>query len=268
MARREAELLLSWVMETDRGGVVARRPDALPAGRADRFESLLRRRETREPFQYLTGEQEFYGLEFGVDRRVLVPRPETEGVVEATLDLPLPGRARLADLGTGSGCIAVTLAVRRPRWTIVALDSSRDALEVARANAVRHGVDSRVEFVEGDLIGRGERRSDRVDAVVSNPPYVSEEEWQGLEPEVRDHEPKAALVPGPTGLEAYRTWAAPAFGMLSEGGFLVLELGHLSEAGAREAVEGAGFEVVEVRPDLRSVPRVLVARTPASRRNG
>ena len=260
-ARREAMLLLARLLGTDRGGIVARASQILPAGVARDFGAFVARREGREPSQYLFGEEEFFGRVFAVDRRVLIPRPETEILIEAVLSLPVDGAARVLDLGTGSGCIAVTLAIERPRWSIVALDRSADALAVARANVERHEVRGRIDLVEGDL-GDPARFGASFDVVVSNPPYVSEEEWRGLAPEVQDHEPKEALVPGPSGLEAYRALAPAALEVLRSGGWIALELGYRSAAGARAAVEAAGFHAVEVRPDLRGIPRVLVARKP------
>jgi len=259
-ARVEAARLLAWVLGTDRGGVVARRPDTLTADAAGRFEDLLRRRERREPPQYLTGDEEFLGLRFAVDRRVLIPRPETEGVVEVALALDLGAGARVLDVGTGSGCIAVTLAVRRPEWTIQAVDLSGDALDVARVNARSHGVDSRIELSCADLAALPGDLGGTFDLVISNPPYVSEGEWLTLAPEVRDHEPKGALVPGPTGLEAYQALAPEVHRALRSDGYLVLELGYESAPGARQAVAVAGFADIEIHPDLRQIPRTLVAR--------
>ena len=260
MPRTEAQKLLAWLLRTDRGGLVAREPDPMNPETAARFEGLLSRRENREPLQYLFGEEEFCGLTFKVDRRVLVPRPETELLVEAVLGLPLETEARVVDVGTGSGCIAVTLAVERPGWELLAVDLSADVLAVARKNAARHEVESRVTFLQGDLAELPGEWSSSMDVVVSNPPYVSEKEWQSLAPEVREHEPRTAFVPGPTGLEAYRMLAPVALRVLRPGGFLVLELGHRSEAGAVDAVASSGFADVEVRPDLRDIPRILIAR--------
>ncbi len=258
--RREAELVMGHLLAKDRGGVVARRPDAIDESLAARFEDLVARRERREPLQYLTGEQEFMGLPFRVDCRVLVPRPETEGVVEAALGLGLAKGARVADLGTGSGCIAVALAVARPDLRLHALDVSRDAIEVARWNAERHGAEGRIAFVLADLADPPAEWVGRMDAVLSNPPYVAEEEWAGLSPEVRDYEPRVALVPGPTGLEAYLRVAESALRLLRPGGHLVVELGFKRETGARDAAARAGLTDLEVLPDLRGIPRVLVAR--------
>ncbi len=261
-ARREAEALLAHVLGRDRGVVVARRRDPMPPEAAEAFEALLLRRERREPFQYLTGEQEFFGLSFLVDSRVLVPRPETEGVVEAALALPPPKGGRVADLGTGSGCIAIAVAVARPDLEVLAVDASIDALDVARENAARLGAAERIDLLLADFASLPASRDGSFDAVLSNPPYVAEEEWEGLSPEVRDHEPRIALVPGATGLEAYGAVARAAARLLRPGGALVVELGFKREAGACAAVEGAGFRDLRVLPDLRGIPRVLVATRP------
>jgi release factor glutamine methyltransferase len=256
----EADLLLAHVLGLDRGGLVARAGEVLSVAAAERFEGLVRRRAEREPFQYVVGEQEFWGRAFRVDSRVLVPRPETEGVVEAALSLRPPAGARIADLGTGSGCLAVTLAAERDDVRLFALDRSPGALEVARENARRHGLADRIEFRLGNMTDPPDDWKAAMDVVVSNPPYVSRDEWLGLEPEVRDHEPQEALVPGPTGLEIYRL-AAPAIrGLLRPGGAAVVELGLGRRHGACRALEAAGLEVVAVRPDLRGIPRVVVAR--------
>jgi release factor glutamine methyltransferase len=249
---------MAHVLGTDRGGVVARRPDTIAGRDAEAFERLVERRERREPLQYLTGEQEFRGIAFHVDARVLVPRPETEGVVEAALDLRLPDRALVVDLGTGSGCIAVALAVARPDLRLFALDRSPEALEVARLNAARHRVGDRVEFRQGDFADPPQEWSGRMHAVLANPPYVAQAEWEGLSPEVRDFEPSIALVPGLSGLEAYVSVSAAAVRLLRPGGALVFELGFKREPGARAAAAAAGFREIRVLPDLRGLPRVLV----------
>lgn len=254
MPRREAEWLLALALGTDRGGVLARKPDPAP----ERLEGLLRRREAREPIQYLAGEAEFFGRPFAVASGVLIPRPETEQLVSVVLD-GLPRKARVADLGTGSACIAVTIALEREDVEVVAVERSPEALAIARENARRHGVDDRVRLLEGDF---GEVPLPPCDAVVSNPPYVAEAEWGTLEPEVRDHEPKEALVPGPTGDEVYPVIARAALLALRPGGRLLVELGHTNEPGARKAVAEAGLARVEVRPDFRGIPRILVAWSP------
>jgi release factor glutamine methyltransferase len=263
-AGANAELLLAHLLDTDRGGLFVRRHDPLDAAVGVRYAGWVRRRASREPLQHVTGEQEFHGLMLKADRRALVPRPETEGLVEVALNLDLPDGARVADLGTGSGCIAIALAVERADLVIDALDRSSDALELARENAVRHDVAARVRFTRCDLATPPTAWRAVMHLVVSNPPYVTEPEWENLEPEVRDHDPRAALVAGPTGLEAYAALAPASFGLLRPGGRLVLELGDTQAGDVREIVTRAGFEVIAVRPDLRGIDRVLVAVKPPS----
>jgi release factor glutamine methyltransferase len=258
--RREATALLALIFGTDRGGVAARKPDPIAAVDAARFEELIASRVLRTPLQHLEGRTEFHGLEFEVSGDVLIPRSETEDLVQAVLDAGLPESARVADLGTGSGCIAVTFAVERRSWQVIAVDLSAAALRVAARNAATHGVGERVTFIERDFAAVPEGERGLYDAVVSNPPYVPEDEWRGLQPEVRDHEPKGALVPGPTGNEAYEAVARAAREMLRPGGLLALELGWKSEEAVRAIVAGAGFREIAVRPDLQAIPRVLSAR--------
>ena len=258
--RREAVALLALALGTDRGGVVASRPDVAEAAAAGRLDDLLSARERRVPLQYLLGVTEFRGLEFEVGPDVLIPRPETEDLVEVVLNASLPTMARVADLGTGSGCIAVALAVLRPSWRVDAVDLSADALRVAARNAGRHGVADRVTLIARDFATVPDDERGAYDAVVSNPPYVAEEEWGGLQPEVRDHEPRIALVPGPTGNEAYEAVARAAVEMLQPAGLLALELGWKSEAAVRAIVLRNGFREIAVSADLQGIPRVLMAR--------
>jgi release factor glutamine methyltransferase len=261
-ARRDAALLLAEVLGTDRGGVLARRGEPLPPEQAARYAVWIERRASREPLQHITGTQEFYGLTLEVDRRVLVPRPETEGLVEAVLNRDLPERARVADLGTGSGCIAIALAVERRDLELFALDASADALELARRNARRHGVEERIEFRHARLERPPREWNGRMDAVLSNPPYVSAGEWESLEPEVRDHDPREALLAGPSGLEAHRALAPAAFDLLRPDGLLVLEVGWGQADAVGELVGAAGFRAIEQLADLQGIPRVLVAERP------
>lgn len=257
-ARREAIALLAAALHTDRGGVLARRPDGVSEVAAGRARSWIAARAKRLPLQHLTGTVEFHGLAFSVGPDVLIPRPETEGLVDAVLAAGLPDAATVADLGTGSGAIAVTLAVKRPSWRITAVDRSAAALAIAGRNAARHGVGDRVELVEGpftSVSGKGPFA-----AVVSNPPYVTEDEWRDLAPEVRDHEPREALVPGPSGLEAYEVLVPLAAAVLVPDGLLALELGHRSAPAVIGLAERAGLRDVRVLPDLAGIPRVLLAR--------
>ena len=258
-ARADALVLLGHALGLDRGGVIARAPDPVGHEVARRVAAMIDARAGRKPLQQILGLVDFRGLAIEVGEGVLIPRPETEGLVDAVLEADLPGRARIADWGTGSGCIAVALAVARPAWTLTAVDLAPAALELARRNASRHGVLDRLAIVAADFRERTAEPGS-LDAVVSNPPYVAEGEWRALEPEVRDHEPVLALVPGPRGDEAYAALVPRAHESLAPGGLLALELGWTSEAAVRRAVEGAGFLEIRVAPDLQGLPRVLTAR--------
>lgn len=263
-ARTNAELLLAHLLETDRGGLFVRRREPLDRDVAARFVTWVARRAAREPLQHVTGVQEFHGLEFGTDRRALVPRPETEGLVDLALGYELPEGARVADLGTGTGCIAITLAVKRPGLVVDALDRSEDALDLARENARRHGVEARVRFTAGDFARPPAGWRGAMDLVVSNPPYVAEREWESLEPEVRVHDPHVALVPGPSGYEAYRALAPASHELLKPRGRLLFELGEGQADEVRELVTRAGFTELAVTRDLRGIERVLAAVKPPS----
>jgi len=258
-ARANAELLLAHLLDADRGWLWVHRRDPLAHAVATHYADWVRRRAAREPLQHLTGVQEFYGRSFVADARALVPRPETEGLIDAVLSLALPRDARVAELGVGGGCIAVTLAVERPHFTIDALDLSQSALDLARENAQRFGVSSRIRLMPGDLAVPPAEWREAMHVVVSNPPYGRESEWPTLEPEVREHDPREAFVAGPSGLEAYRALASPAHDLLLAGGYLVLELGAGQANDVRGIVAGAGFSLREVRPDLNGIDRVLVA---------
>jgi release factor glutamine methyltransferase len=256
----DAERLLRHVLGWDRAALVAR-PDATVEGKAEaRFRVLLRERARRVPLQHLLGTQAFWRHEFLVTPDVLVPRPETELLVETALDL-LRGveHPLVVDVGTGSGCIALSLAAERPDARIHATDVSPAALAVAGDNARRLGLADRVSFVEGDLLQPLARHFGSIDLVVSNPPYVDEAARESLAPEVRDHEPSLALFASDHGLGVYRRLAPAAHTALRPGGTLILELG----AGQPDAVEricaDAGLRVVRVLPDLQGIPRALVA---------
>jgi len=260
--RANAELLLAWMIDVDRGWLFVNRRERLDPALASRFADWVRRRARREPLQHVVGRLEFYGLSLACDRRALVPRPETEGLVGIALGLEPPRGARIADLGTGGGCIALALAVARPDLRIVGLDLSTAALDLARENARRLGLGSRVRFVAGDFARPPRTWRGQMHLVVANPPYGSESEWPVLEPEVRDHDPREAFVAGPTGLEAYQALAAPAYELLRPGGALVLELGAGQSRAVAEIATGAGFAIREVRRDFQGIDRVLVARRP------
>ncbi|MGA2570599.1 MAG: peptide chain release factor N(5)-glutamine methyltransferase [Terracidiphilus sp.] len=265
-ARRDAETLFLHVLkktdpERNLAWLIAHEDEAVATETARRFRALVGRRAAGEPIQYITGEAEFYGLAFHVNRDVLIPRPETEHLVERAIGLARAfGRPRIVDVGTGSGAIAVALAKVLPEARICATEISSAALEVARGNAERHGVASRVRFFEGDLLEPV--ASERFDIVVSNPPYVAENDRDSLTVEVRDNEPRAALFAGADGFDVHRRLIPAAFEALVRGGFVALEIGY----GQRDAVEalltGAGFGGVEFTADLQGIPRVATGRRP------
>lgn len=234
---------------------MARNREPLPAAAAARFETLLARRLAGEPIAYLRGEKEFWGRPFHVDSRVLVPRPETEHLVEAALAEPLPVHPRLLDVGTGSGCLAVTLALERPAARVVATDRSLAALAVAAANARRHGVAGRVACAAADLLAGLDPTA--FDLVVSNPPYVDPGEAPALSPEVCNFEPPLALFPPGAGDLLLARLLEQASG-LRRGVRLIVEIG----AGQRDAVvrhgEAAGLLLAAERADYAGIPRVLV----------
>jgi len=274
-----AELLLLSAVGRSRTWLYAH-PDALLSdAEAQCFLALLVRRAAGEPTQHLTGKQEFWGLEFEVTPDVLIPRPETEHVIEVALDrLALrelrAGRPpktdgaglRVVDIGTGSGCIAVALAKELPEGKFYATDISPAALAVAQRNAQRHGVGGRMHFLECNLLDAlnsppAVRHAPRsFDLIVSNPPYVGRREAASLPREVRDHEPALALYGGVEGYELYADLVAQAAEHLKPGGLLVLELGHHSLGAVRPLLEGKDWTDVGATSDLAGIPRVLAAR--------
>ena len=253
--RREAALLLGEVLRLSEAQLYARADDDVPEPAAVSYGQLIRRRADRIPVAYLLGRREFHGRSFAVDPRVLIPRPETEHLVEAALNCIDDGD-RVLDVGTGSGCIAVTLALERPGSRIVGTDLSPGALAVAAANCRKHGVGDRVRLVRADLLSA--LRPGAFDIVVSNPPYIDVGEWPSLMPEVRDHEPPEALFAG-DGLDFYRRLFAAA-GFLLAGQRLLLEIGEGQLDAVRELAEGSGFDVEWVVADLAGIPRVLTMR--------
>ncbi len=257
--RLDAEVLLAHVRGCPRIALYTSFDETVDdAGRA-RFRELVRRRGDGEPVAYLVGSREFFSLPFSVTPAVLVPRPETEGLVVRALDLCRALAApRIADVGTGSGAIVVALAKHLPRATFVATDVSAAALDVARGNAARHGVDGRITFVACDLLADA---PGPFDVVVSNPPYVREDEFESLPRDVRLHEPRGALVAGPTGLEVVERLVADAPRSLAPGGWLLVEIGPSTAAGAEEAIRRQpGLEPAPTLPDLAGHPRIVQAR--------
>ena len=273
-----AEVLLMHTLQRDRAWLYSHPDEVLDIAVAEKYLALIARRAAGEPTQYLTGKQEFWGLEFEVTPAVLIPRPETEHVMEVALarlgerglkihlDSGTPRESlHIADVGTGSGCLAVALAYELPHAQIVATDISADALEVARRNTIRntippHNIADRIQFVEVDLLPQG-TESPCFDLIVSNPPYIADSEAASLQREVRDHEPHQALFAGPTGAEIYTRLVAESEKQLRDRGILVLELGHNSADQVRALFDAApsSWTNVSITMDLAGIPRVLAA---------
>lgn len=251
--RADAEVLLAHALGTTRTALVLRAREPLAAAAAARFTALLDRRLRREPTAHLVGEREFWSLAFRVDRRVLVPRPETEVVVETALAVA-PHARRILDVGTGSGALAVALARELPGATVIAVECSPDALAVARTNVER--LAPAVRLVRGDLTAAF--AAGTFDLVVANPPYVPGADIDRLAPEVRDHEPRLALDGGPDGLAVVRALLADVPRLLLAGGWLVIETGAgQAEAVAALARRGGAWTGARIAPDLAGIARVV-----------
>jgi release factor glutamine methyltransferase len=275
--RLDAELLLAHVLGTNRAAILARPDQRLTPKELTRYRDLVARRAGREPLAYITGHREFFGLDFVIDRRVLIPRPETELLVEHAVRIarqlaqrmasqpamPLP----IADVGAGSGAIAVTLAVNLPQATIYALDDSAEALAIVAENAGRHGVADRVHGLQGDLLtpllaSRAKPQPGPVDLMTANLPYVSTSEWAELAPEIRDHEPRAALDGGPDGLDLIRRLLATAGPHLRHGGTILIEIG-ASQGAAVTALARKHFPQARVQlvQDYAGLDRLITVET-------
>lgn len=258
-ARLEAELLLAATLGLDRVGLYVNFERPLDSAELAAFRAQVQRRAKREPVQYILGETEFWSLPFNVSPAVLVPRADTEVLVEEAL-ARIEGPARLLDVGTGSGAIAIALAHEKAEVQVTALDCSEAALAVARANADRNGVSERVAFLAGDLAALP---AGPFDLVVSNPPYIPSADLQQLMPEVRDHEPHLALDGGADGLAAYRQLAAQSGKILVPGGWLLVEVGIDQAAEVAALFKAAGLIEVAHREDYSGIPRVVAGRTEA-----
>jgi release factor glutamine methyltransferase len=264
-ARRDAELLLLHALGPASGKnkvwLIAHSDEMLPAAGVRRYIDLIERRYRGEPIQYITGETEFYGLPFRVDRNVLIPRPETEHLVEKVLELAACfEQPCIVDVGTGSGVIAVALAHKLLQAAVTAIDLSNAALGIARQNAELNSVSSRIRFLEGDLLTPV--AEERFEIVVSNPPYVPASECAALAVEVRDHEPALALFAGEDGLDVYLRLIPAAFAALIPGGFVALEIGFGQSAAKTPLLAASGFQRIEFVPDLQGIPRVACAQRP------
>jgi len=263
--RLQVELLLAHVLKMPRMNLYLNFERALPAKEVDTLRELVRRRGQREPLQYILGSTSFCGLELSVSRHVLVPRPETEMLAERAWNflgkLPPESQPCALDLGTGSGCLAIALAVRAPHARLAATDLSDEALNMARQNASRLKVATRIEFHRGDGFA-ALNKDQRFDLIVSNPPYIATSEIQTLEPEVRDYEPRMALDGGPDGLDFYRRIAAEGGAFLRPGGKLMLELNDHGGEEIGEIFAHEGWTVEAIEPDYNQFQRIFIANKP------
>ena len=263
-ARLDAEVLLAEVLGLDRLRLYTSFDRPMGTEELDAYRELVRRRAAREPVAYILGRKEFYGRDFSVDPRVLIPRPDTEVLVDEVLErIPEDSESLVLDYGTGSGALALTLAAERPGLRALALDLCAEALGVAKANALALGVPERVGFVRSDGFAQVPTRFEgKVAAIVANPPYIPQEDRAGLMPEVRDHEPTAALFPGPDALVHYRRIAKEGARWLEPEGFVALELGVGQAPQVASLLDNAGWRSVRVRSDLARRDRVVAALRP------
>jgi len=246
--RLDAEVMLAAVLGTDRAALHADPQRMIELDAAERFDDMVRRRVRREPVAHILGRAHFRQLELAVDHRVLIPRPETEMLVDLAED-----RQRVLDVGTGSGAIALAIAQERAGVTVTGIDSSPGAIEVARANARALGLE--VEFLIADLVVGGP-----YDLVVSNPPYVRDSDWPGLAPEISLYEPEEALLGGPDGLDVIRRLVPAAIEVLRPGGMLAVEVGQGQSRAVEALFERSGLRLLETQRDLARIPRVVRGR--------
>lgn len=261
-ASLDARLLAASALGWDITRLLTEFSVAPPPGFASRYQDLIARRAAREPMAYIIGRQEFWGLAFEVTPAVLIPRPETELLVEAVCArMPVDATFTVADVGTGSGCVAIALATERPGARVIAVDISPAALAMADRNVRTHGLADRIQLVQSDVLAGA---AGSFDVIVSNPPYVAGRDEAHLQPEVGRHEPHAALFGGEDGLDVIRTLVAQAGRHLVPRGWLVFEFGFGQEGAVRTIVaEAPDLQLDAVLPDLQGIPRVVVARRAA-----
>jgi release factor glutamine methyltransferase len=232
-----------------------------PENLEPQFSQLLERRQTGEPLQYITGQSEFFGLPFSVGPGVLIPRPETEHLVEEVLRLAAQfsnPKLQIADIGTGSGIIAVALANALPNAKITAIDCSPQALTIARENADQNQVAERITFLEGDLLAP--LAGQQFEIIASNPPYIPTSDHDSLSVEVRNHEPHSALFAGNDGLDLYRRLIPDALPLLKPSGWLVLEIGYNQQPAIEQLLRESSYQEIHFIPDYQGIPRVAVGR--------
>ena len=257
-ARRDAELLVSFVTGKDKTFRIAHPEYELSANEEKHLDTLTARRLTREPVQYILGRQEFYGLEFAVTPDVLIPRPETEILVERAIEFLKPRNTpTFCEIGVGSGCMSISVLHNVRAAKAIAADISTKAISVARANAVKHAVDDRIQFVESDVYSNIPET--QFDAILSNPPYVPEIDFDSLQPEVRDYEPRLALTSGDLGLDVITRLTEQAPVYLKPGGMLIFEIGFNQSAAVSRMFDPRVWRSAEILPDLQCIPRIAVA---------
>jgi release factor glutamine methyltransferase len=259
--RRDAGVLMAHTLGRDRTFIISHAENSISADEQNIFLALIERRAAGEPIQYLTGHQEFFKLDFIVSKSVLIPRPETELLVECALEL-FPNTTSpiyICDVGTGSGCIAISFLHERPTARGVALDLSEQALHVAIQNAQRHKVAGRLDFLVADGLN-AIRPGAHFDLVLSNPPYVADEAFAGLQREVREHEPKIALSPGGDGLRVIRSLIAEADSVLKPHGCLLIEIGFDQRERVTSLIESSRWELLDIHQDLQGIPRTVALR--------
>ncbi|HLS90017.1 MAG TPA: peptide chain release factor N(5)-glutamine methyltransferase [Limnochordia bacterium] len=259
--RLDAEVLLAHILNLERIQLYIQHDRPLTTAEVDAYRRAIARRAHREPVAYITGKREFFSIELLVDRRCLIPRPETEILVETALEeirrrFPEKPELKVADIGTGSGAIAISVAKHEPRARVTAVDIDRDALDVAVANVRRTGVADRVTLKVGELLTP--LGGELYDAILSNPPYISEEEWRHLAPDVRDYEPRRALVGGEDGLAVIRQLIQEAKRNLAPGGFLALEIGASQGDQVVALAQASGYAKTRLVQDLAGLDRVVI----------
>jgi len=258
-ARREANSLLAFVLQKDRTFLIAHSEYELSDEETSRFQDVLERRKQREPFQYIVGKQEFYGLDFFVTKDVLIPRPETELIVESAIEiLQNKENSRFLEIGVGSGCISVSILYQNRTATATGLDISENALQIALRNSQNHKVSERLELKISDVFA--ELEAEKFDLIVSNPPYIPSEDFDELQLEVRDFEPQIALTDGKDGLSIVEKIIKDAPKFLKSEGFLLMEIGIDQSNAVREMFSTEIWNHVEFINDLQNIPRMLKAR--------
>ena len=257
-SRREASGLLQHILGRDRTFILAHPEHSLTPEQLQSFYESIQRRARGEPLQYITSHQSFFGLDFEVGQGVLIPRPETELLVETALGYLKESEPSLCDVGTGSGCIAITLLRECRNARGVAIDISATALKIAQRNAAHHGVADRLSFVQGNCFSSLARDEPTFDLIVSNPPYVADRELAGLQREVRDHEPREALSGGPDGLDVVRRLLQESGAFLKDDGYLLMEIGFNQSASVETLVDRNVWLFHDIRADLQGIPRVVV----------